>query len=87
VRRAPVANSIAHSAYTARTATASIDNPGSIAVEEPVGAAPNTSGPAKPAPTRIAHAILNKTIIHGRIDGPLLLAHRAHPSFAHDAAH
>src|SRR5262249_3092005 len=61
---------------------ASIDSPGSIAIEEPVGAAPNTSGPARPAATRIAHAILDKTIIHGRIDGPLLLAHRTRPAFA-----
>src|SRR5215813_1294068 len=76
VSRAPVANSIAHSAYTARAATASIDRPGINAVQELVRAAPNTSGPTKAA-ARIAHAILNQTIIHGRIDGPLLLAHRA----------
>src|SRR6266436_8688587 len=82
VRRAPVANSIAQSAYTARAATASIDRPGISAVQEPVSAAPNTWGPARPATTRIAHTILNKTIVHGRIDGPLLLAHRAHPAFA-----
>src|SRR6202023_2360661 len=82
VRRAPVANSIAQSAYTASAATASIDRPGISAAQEPVRAAPHTSDPARPAATRIAHTILNKTIIHGRIDGPLLLAHRAHPAFA-----
>ena len=77
VRRAPVANNIAQSAYTARAATASIDRPGISAVQEPVRAAPHISDPARPAATRIAHTILNKTIIHGRIEGPLLLAHRA----------
>src|SRR5262249_33576345 len=74
-----VVNDIATRPYTPRAATASAGKCGSSAVPISEREAFTTSGIAKAAVTTIAPMALDKTIVHGGIDGPSPAGHRALP--------